>query len=72
MISGLSASFNLTTNSGLSTSQGASDKEGTWTILTKSSTTPITIQTFHNVTGTLQLNHIFTVLSAEVVDGVET
>jgi hypothetical protein len=71
MILGLSASFNLTTNSGLSTTRGATDKEGTWKVLTKASETPVTVQTFHNVTGILQLNHIFTVLSAEEVDGVK-
>lgn len=70
MISGLSASYNVTTNAAIG---GDINKEQSWSsILIKCLTTPITIQTHPNVTGDLTRSHIYTVLKAEDLGGVKT
>lgn len=79
MISGLPASFNLTTNPDpLHPDQKpgpyATDMEATWAVLKRAGETPITVQTFKNGSAAagLQRNHVFTVLRAEEADGVRT
>jgi hypothetical protein len=70
MVTGLEAAYNLTAI-GPPSGEGATDKDATWAVLVKCKSTPITVQTFDDVAGKLQLNHIFTVLRAEEAGGIK-